>query len=356
MLRMLGDAQKRDIKATKILSIIVIFFIICWIPLYTINCIQAFCTDCQINATLTSFCIILSHLNSAVNPFLYAYHLRDFRISLKSYLQDKLKINVQHTSLYSSKNFGLSVTLNDYNHKIKYVNNCKQKFSREASNSERINIPMSMYSPIKRSVTTVAVSSTPCDENNHELWPNSRFKHCKNNVRISHDETTIISDAGKINFGYTKDNVFNLKFTSDDTFFAGTSFFEIDDNTHYAESDSNSLIKRLERSSKNYNINSSNNNKPISILKKQNNTTQPAGFLFLVEAEVCHEKSPRSGNKNSNNNISGTARKLNHTLDKSENKLSTSLNEINNDISYIKLSTSCPVNNNGCYMKTRHSF
>lgn len=355
MLRMLGDAQKRDIKATKILSIIVIFFIICWIPLYTINCIEAFCNDCQINDTLTSFCIILSHLNSAVNPFLYAYHLRDFRMSLKSYLQDKLNINVQHTSLYTSKNFGLSVTLNDCNHKIKYVNNCRQKFNRDVSNSERINIPMSMYSPIKRSVTTVAVSSTPCDENNHELWTNARFKHCKNNVRISHDETTIISDAGKINFGYTKDNVFNLKFTSDDTFFAGTSFFEIDNNTHYAENDSNSLIKRLERSSKSYNINSSNN-RPISILKKQNNATQQAGFLFLVEAEVCHEKSPRSDKNKLNNNSSKNDFKLNRTLDKSDNKLSTSLNDVNNDISCIKLSTRCPVKNNRYYMKTRHSF
>ncbi|XP_023714433.1 uncharacterized protein LOC111868216 [Cryptotermes secundus] len=86
MLRMLGPTQKREVKATQNLSIIVLFFIICWIPLYTINCVQAFCPDCIIPLELTNFCIILSHANSAVNPLLYAYHLRDFRAALKTLL------------------------------------------------------------------------------------------------------------------------------------------------------------------------------------------------------------------------------------------------------------------------------
>ncbi|XP_055615756.1 uncharacterized protein LOC129761928 [Toxorhynchites rutilus septentrionalis] len=84
MLRVLGAAQKREVKATQNLSIIVLFFMICWIPLYTINCIVAFCRDCQIPPTLMLFCIILSHLNSAVNPLLYAYHLKDFRAALRN--------------------------------------------------------------------------------------------------------------------------------------------------------------------------------------------------------------------------------------------------------------------------------
>ncbi|GAB0091383.1 uncharacterized protein DMENIID0001_062220 [Sergentomyia squamirostris] len=86
MLRVLGAAQKREVKATQNLSIIVLFFMICWIPLYTVNCIKAFCQDCTVPPTMTFFFIILSHLNSAVNPILYAYHLRDFRAALKSLL------------------------------------------------------------------------------------------------------------------------------------------------------------------------------------------------------------------------------------------------------------------------------
>lgn len=83
MLRVLGAAQKREVKATKNLSIIVLFFMICWLPLYTVNCINAFCDKCLNDPILTYFCIILSHLNSALNPILYAYHLRDFRKALK---------------------------------------------------------------------------------------------------------------------------------------------------------------------------------------------------------------------------------------------------------------------------------
>lgn len=83
MLRVLGAAQKREVKATQNLAIIVFFFIICWIPLYTINAIKAFMPDLDIPNPIMYFCIIFSHLNSAINPLLYAYHLKDFRAALK---------------------------------------------------------------------------------------------------------------------------------------------------------------------------------------------------------------------------------------------------------------------------------
>ncbi|KAJ8937213.1 hypothetical protein NQ318_006634 [Aromia moschata] len=85
MIRMLGVQQTNEVKATQNLAIIVLFFMICWIPLYTINCILAFRPDFQVNSTFMLCCIILSHLNSAGNPLLYAYHLRDFRSALKNF-------------------------------------------------------------------------------------------------------------------------------------------------------------------------------------------------------------------------------------------------------------------------------
>ncbi|XP_055525859.1 adenosine receptor A2a isoform X2 [Wyeomyia smithii] len=99
MLRVLGAAQKREVKATQNLSIIVLFFMICWIPLYTINCIVAFCRDCQIPPTLMLFCIILSHLNSAVNPLLYAYHLKDFRAALRNLILSMIGYDVSNQEL-----------------------------------------------------------------------------------------------------------------------------------------------------------------------------------------------------------------------------------------------------------------
>lgn len=85
MVRMLGVQQTNEVKATQNLAIIVLFFMICWIPLYTINCILAFRPDFRVNSTAILCCIILSHLNSAGNPILYAYHLRDFRAALKNF-------------------------------------------------------------------------------------------------------------------------------------------------------------------------------------------------------------------------------------------------------------------------------
>ncbi|XP_076039796.1 adenosine receptor isoform X2 [Oratosquilla oratoria] len=83
-------ASRREVKAAKNLSIIVLFFMICWFPLYTINCINAFCERCAIPLHVTNFTIILSHANSAINPFLYAYHMKDFRYALKVLVLGKL--------------------------------------------------------------------------------------------------------------------------------------------------------------------------------------------------------------------------------------------------------------------------
>ncbi|XP_067211124.1 adenosine receptor A2b-like isoform X2 [Linepithema humile] len=86
MLRVLGAARKREVKATQNLSRIVLFFIVCWFPLYTINCVMAFCPQCEVNDFFLNFCIILSHINSVGNPLLYAYHLKDFRAALKNFV------------------------------------------------------------------------------------------------------------------------------------------------------------------------------------------------------------------------------------------------------------------------------
>lgn len=69
-------ASRREVKAAKSLSIIVLFFMISWFPLYTINCVQAFCKTCSVSEGCMFFTIILTHLNSAINPFLYAYHMQ----------------------------------------------------------------------------------------------------------------------------------------------------------------------------------------------------------------------------------------------------------------------------------------
>ncbi|ODM95608.1 Adenosine receptor A2a, partial [Orchesella cincta] len=86
VLRIMVSEKRREAKAAKKLGIIVLFFMLCWMPLYTINCIQAFYPKFQVPIQFLNFTIILSHANSALNPFLYAYHLKEFRLAMKNAL------------------------------------------------------------------------------------------------------------------------------------------------------------------------------------------------------------------------------------------------------------------------------
>lgn len=70
---------KREIKVTLNIFIIVLFFVLCWLPLNVMKSIRISCKTCIIPENFISYGIVLTHFNSAINPLLYAYHLRDFR-------------------------------------------------------------------------------------------------------------------------------------------------------------------------------------------------------------------------------------------------------------------------------------
>lgn len=164
MLRLLGAAQKREVKATQNLSRIVIFFIICWFPLYTINCIKAFCPDCEVSSFLLDFCIILSHMNSAGNPLLYAYHLKDFRAALKNFICRFLfPYGVTKASVISVINERNSVASNHNVNQIgatgcpsraRYAGSC-------AIQSTRLSVPSNGKSPRGFEATIFTPDSSP---------------------------------------------------------------------------------------------------------------------------------------------------------------------------------------------------
>ncbi|KAI1293460.1 putative G-protein coupled receptor No9 [Halotydeus destructor] len=77
--------SRREVKKAQKLSIIVMFFMVCWVPLYTLNAFEAFWLVNAPSWLLDTF-IILSHVNSALNPVLYAYHMKDFREAFRRLL------------------------------------------------------------------------------------------------------------------------------------------------------------------------------------------------------------------------------------------------------------------------------
>lgn len=73
---------QKEVQAAKSLAIIVGLFAVCWLPLHIINCFTLFCPTCKRPPLwLLNFAILLSHGNSVVNPFIYAYRIREFRLT-----------------------------------------------------------------------------------------------------------------------------------------------------------------------------------------------------------------------------------------------------------------------------------
>ncbi|XP_071338103.1 adenosine A2a receptor a [Trachinotus anak] len=71
---------QKEVQAAKSLAIIVGLFVVCWLPLHIINCFTLFCPQCPRPPSWIMYvAIILSHGNSVVNPFIYAYRIREFR-------------------------------------------------------------------------------------------------------------------------------------------------------------------------------------------------------------------------------------------------------------------------------------
>ncbi|XP_040205384.1 adenosine receptor A2a [Rana temporaria] len=87
---------QREVHAAKSLAIIVGLFAICWLPLHIINCFTLFCKACDRPPVLLMyFAILFSHANSVVNPLIYAYRIREFRLTFRKILRQYLFGRVQ---------------------------------------------------------------------------------------------------------------------------------------------------------------------------------------------------------------------------------------------------------------------
>lgn len=82
---------QKEVHAAKSLAIIVGLFALCWLPLHIINCFTLFCPECDRPPLLVMYvAIILSHANSVINPFIYAYRIREFRRTFRKIIRRRI--------------------------------------------------------------------------------------------------------------------------------------------------------------------------------------------------------------------------------------------------------------------------
>lgn len=73
---------RKELKLAKSLALVVLLFAVCWLPIHIMNCITFFCPKCYLPKFATYVGIFMSHVNSALNPLVYAFRINRFRVTL----------------------------------------------------------------------------------------------------------------------------------------------------------------------------------------------------------------------------------------------------------------------------------
>ncbi|CAN9511907.1 unnamed protein product [Ophioblennius macclurei] len=73
---------QKELKLAKSLALVVFLFAVCWLPIHIMNCINFFCPKCHVPKFAMYIGIFMSHVNSALNPLVYAFRIKRFRVTL----------------------------------------------------------------------------------------------------------------------------------------------------------------------------------------------------------------------------------------------------------------------------------
>lgn len=71
--------ELREQRATKRMALIMVCFIVCWMPFFLMYIARSLCNHCYVNYHLQAALTWLGYVNSALNPILYTIFNEDFR-------------------------------------------------------------------------------------------------------------------------------------------------------------------------------------------------------------------------------------------------------------------------------------
>ena len=73
-------------KASKVIGIVFIIFVVCWAPFFIINVVSALCEGCYLEPSLITAFVWLGYVSSTLNPIIYTMFNKTFKMTFKKLL------------------------------------------------------------------------------------------------------------------------------------------------------------------------------------------------------------------------------------------------------------------------------
>ncbi|GFS18274.1 5-HT2 receptor [Elysia marginata] len=73
------NSVRTEQKASKVLGVVFMIFVICWAPFFTVNILTALCTSCRFERTLITAFVWLGYVSATLNPIIYTIFNNIFR-------------------------------------------------------------------------------------------------------------------------------------------------------------------------------------------------------------------------------------------------------------------------------------
>ncbi|XP_055010059.1 adenosine A2a receptor b [Boleophthalmus pectinirostris] len=163
---------QKEVHAAKSLAIIVGLFAFCWLPLHIINCFNHLCHGCERpHIWVMNIAIILSHANSVVNPFIYAYRIREFRHTFRRILSQHILgcRDRQKRDVMNCNNSVSSYRRRSSCHTSKEGSSCSTVVNSYTVDSASENLPPKAAHEGPNNRTTLGTTSNVIVPNGHKV-------------------------------------------------------------------------------------------------------------------------------------------------------------------------------------------
>ncbi|KAL8620552.1 hypothetical protein ACOMHN_028055 [Nucella lapillus] len=76
-----SNSVQTEQKASKVLGVVFMIFVICWAPFFLVNILTVLCADCYFSPTLFTVFVWLGYVSSTLNPIIYTVFNKIFKLT-----------------------------------------------------------------------------------------------------------------------------------------------------------------------------------------------------------------------------------------------------------------------------------